>query len=289
MTSENVKSIYDEYGQIPLNFRQKSVIQVISGWNNITNKHIKCVKTILKCIKNVLYNPFEDRFRKIKLSNKKMQKLIFNVNGGIKLFYRAGFEKKTNDNNEDIIVIEPPNTSEQLEQLTEILIVLKYTLDKWEYNANNTTNNGNAKKKFKFELEDTLKINRNNFFKGNDILKVKEFKDNVQASNDPNVSYNSQIRYNYFGKSIQVLLNKGKLNFNYSNDNFLNTGLDDFDTCDIGGLLTMECLTNVYDDDDEFLNLILAQDIVVNDDQKNEVLSSYNNAVKMANNQGMIS
>merc|ERR1719295_2331529 len=97
----------DGYSDMPLNVRQQNAISVINQWNPVQDLHIKCVKTAITVIRNVLYKPQHDKYLKLRLNQSKVKQVIVNVKGGVKLLKLAGFSQSTVDN-EPVLIIERP-------------------------------------------------------------------------------------------------------------------------------------------------------------------------------------
>ena len=65
---------------------------------------LACLATIRKLLSNVVSQPLESKFRKIKLGNKAVKEKILSVEGGVEVLVAAGFELCSDTEEGDIMV-----------------------------------------------------------------------------------------------------------------------------------------------------------------------------------------
>lgn len=66
------------------------------------------METLNKYLRNILSNPSEEKFRKIRLSNKVFQEKVYGMEGAIEFLESAGFVKESltvNDEQEEFLVM----------------------------------------------------------------------------------------------------------------------------------------------------------------------------------------
>mmetsp|Transcript_40018 Transcript_40018/g.55617 ORF Transcript_40018/g.55617 Transcript_40018/m.55617 type:complete len:173 (-) Transcript_40018:120-638(-) len=56
-----------------------------------------CVKTLLKIIQNIIRNPTDGKFRKVRTSNEAIKMKVLNVKGGLEFLVEIGFRKHVVD------------------------------------------------------------------------------------------------------------------------------------------------------------------------------------------------
>ncbi|XP_067130434.1 UBX domain-containing protein 6 [Centruroides vittatus] len=97
---------------------------IIKSCNKDREKVKIGVDTICKYFKNIIDNPEEEKYRKIKMSNKIFQERIVTLEGSWDFFISAGFQQETlekDDAKEDYLVFPKDNTTDTLEMATDIL------------------------------------------------------------------------------------------------------------------------------------------------------------------------
>ena len=265
--SKGTKQQSDGYGDMPLNTRQQNAVSIIKQWYPVTQDHAKCVKTLITVISNVLYYPTESKYQKLRLSKPKLQKVIVNIVGGIKLLKLAGFQESKEDNGEKILCIESPTTIEEFEQLTDIWLVLLKTQYLWGINPDKNAPKGTPLPT-QFTIPNTIKYAMNQFFETNEIAKSTEFQELVKNSNNPNLSPTALERYTYFAKAIKLLIAADTDFFNLDAKH----GLNDIDASDVAALIVSEILCGYYDEDAAYTNLILAEDLRIIAEKEKEFM-----------------
>ena len=267
--SQGGKSKNDDsgYGDMPLNTRQSNAVSIIKQWSPVTQDHAKCVKTAITVISNVLYNPKETKYQKLRLSKPKVKKVIVDIIGGVKILKLAGFEQKTEDNGEKVLTIESPTTIEEFEQLTDIWLVLLKTQYLWGINPDKNAPKGTPLPS-KFTIPNTIKYSMSKFFETNETAKSTEFQELVKNSNNPNLSPTSLERYTYFAKAIKLLIAADSDFFSMDAKH----GLNDIDVSDVGALIVSEILCGYYDEDASYTNLILAEDLRIMAEKEKEFM-----------------
>ena len=246
----------DGYSDMPLNTRQQNAVSVIKAWSPVQAQHRKCIKTAIQIIKNVLYKPKQEKFQKLRLNKPKVKQAIVDVKGGIKLLKLAGFTQKSENDGQKILCIEAPSTIEELEQLTDIWLILLRTQYNLGVNPDPNAPKGAALPK-QFSIPNSIQPKMKSFFESNEVTQSSEFQKLLKASN---VAANALERYNHFGKAIKLLLSSSDSSFNFF-DLESEHGLNDFDASDVAAMLISEILCGYFDEDESLNNLILAEDL----------------------------
>lgn len=95
---------------------------------NLPDKANACTETLAKYIENIVQNPTEEKYRKIRLSNRIFCERVRDVEGGVEFLIGAGFTEQTIDDEKFLI-----HSGDDLDQLPELLDALrtaeKITLD----------------------------------------------------------------------------------------------------------------------------------------------------------------
>lgn len=87
---------------------------------NLKDKAELCIETLSKYLENILNSPDEEKFRKIRLSNRIFCDRVRGVEGGYDFLIGAGFEEQTIDGEPFLIF-----TCDSLDHLPELLDALK--------------------------------------------------------------------------------------------------------------------------------------------------------------------
>lgn len=74
------------------------------------------VKIVAKLLGNLLQDPSQDKFKKVKLSNKTIQAKVVSVPGAVDLLVAAGFARVPDEDGEDTLCYFGAETSPELEQ-----------------------------------------------------------------------------------------------------------------------------------------------------------------------------
>ena len=75
---------------------------------------LACLTTIGKVLGNVVDQPLEDKFRKIKLGNKAVRERILSVAGGVEVLVAAGFAHADGDEGEGDILVHAKSGENQV-------------------------------------------------------------------------------------------------------------------------------------------------------------------------------
>ena len=73
-----------------------------------------CLTTIGKILGNVVNQPLEEKFRKVKLNNKAMREKILSVSGGLEVLITAGFSQAVGEGDEGDILLHFKTRENQL-------------------------------------------------------------------------------------------------------------------------------------------------------------------------------
>lgn len=95
---------------------------------NTPDRAEDCIETIKKYLNNIIANPSEEKFQKIRMSNRIYSEKVANIEGSFEFMQAAGFNEQVMDDGEHYLVWNP-------DCLTE-LHKLHEALGKYEKNAN---------------------------------------------------------------------------------------------------------------------------------------------------------
>ena len=102
---------------------------MIHTMNKDPDKVKTCIETLCKYLDNIISNPTEEKFHKIRLNNKAFQERISPLSGTEEFLQAAGFHIKQlpgpNDGNENFYVMDPEfaKDSDRLKSIKEVLFV----------------------------------------------------------------------------------------------------------------------------------------------------------------------
>lgn len=88
---------------------------------NTLDRAEDCIETIKKYLNNIIANPFEDKFHKIRMSNRIFNEKVANVEGSMEFMQAAGFVEQQMDDGEKYLVWSSNFPIEMLIQLHEAL------------------------------------------------------------------------------------------------------------------------------------------------------------------------
>uniref|UniRef100_T1I3V8 UBX domain-containing protein n=2 Tax=Rhodnius prolixus TaxID=13249 RepID=T1I3V8_RHOPR len=94
---------------------------------NQSSESMKCIETLCTILQNIISNPLEEKFKKIRITNKVFQEKVFKTIGAVEFLESIGFVKQTmNSNyeeNEDYYYVYPNNIPDcnHLEQMLDLL------------------------------------------------------------------------------------------------------------------------------------------------------------------------
>lgn len=92
---------------------------------NTKTKAEQCIETLSKYLENILQNPAEEKYRKIRTSNRIFVERVKSVEGGYDFLIGAGFVEQELDNETYLIYVE--ENSENINQLQELLDALHHS------------------------------------------------------------------------------------------------------------------------------------------------------------------
>ena len=87
---------------------------------NTLDKAEDCIETLKKYLQNIINNPSEEKFQRIRMSNRIFTEKVANVEGSLEFLKAAGFQEQICDG-ENFLVWSPDFPTEILVQLTEAL------------------------------------------------------------------------------------------------------------------------------------------------------------------------
>lgn len=87
---------------------------------NVKEKAEACTETLSKYIENVVNNPDDEKYRKIKLTNRIFCERVRGVEGGYEFLVGAGFDEQTIDDEAFLIY-----SKDEIDQLPELLDALR--------------------------------------------------------------------------------------------------------------------------------------------------------------------
>ncbi|XP_065200657.1 UBX domain-containing protein 6 [Planococcus citri] len=99
---------------------------IIRNCNKNPDKIAMCVDTLNKYLRNIVSNPVEEKFRKIRLSNKVFQDKVAGMEGAMEFLEAAGFVKESltvNDELEEFLVM-PAEKSADIDMLESLMDAL---------------------------------------------------------------------------------------------------------------------------------------------------------------------
>jgi UBX domain-containing protein 6 len=88
---------------------------------NVLDRAEDCIETIKKYLNNIVANPSEEKFHKIRTSNRIFSEKVANVEGAFEFMQAAGFSEQIMDDGEKYLVWSPDFPIEMLTQLHEAL------------------------------------------------------------------------------------------------------------------------------------------------------------------------
>lgn len=74
--------------------RSLTAVLMIHSLNKNRDKVEQCVKTIHRMFENIINNPSEEKYRRVKIESRAFQEKIKDVEGGLELLLAAGFENQ---------------------------------------------------------------------------------------------------------------------------------------------------------------------------------------------------
>lgn len=88
---------------------------------NTLDRAEDCIETIKKYLNNIIANPSEEKFQKIRMSNRIYTEKVANVEGSLEFMQAAGFREQVLDDGEHYLIWSPDFPTELLIQLHEAL------------------------------------------------------------------------------------------------------------------------------------------------------------------------
>lgn len=88
---------------------------------NTLDRAEDCIETIKKYLNNIISNPNEEKFQKIRMSNRIFSEKVANIEGAKEFMQAAGFTEQTMDDGEKYLVWSKDFPIEMLIQLHEAL------------------------------------------------------------------------------------------------------------------------------------------------------------------------
>jgi UBX domain-containing protein 6 len=101
--------------------RALTSILMIFSLNKNKDKVEQCVRTIRRMFENIINNPSEEKYRRVKIESRAFQDKIKEVEGGLELLLAAGFENQdieTAPGQVEKFLIFPEEKLGEIEQLT---------------------------------------------------------------------------------------------------------------------------------------------------------------------------
>ncbi|CAG0879137.1 unnamed protein product [Darwinula stevensoni] len=105
--------------------RALTAVLIIHTLNRNEEKVKQCVSTLLKILDNIIQDPSEPKYRKIRVQNKAFQEQVASMEGTIDFLFGAGFEEQQlphQDATEAFYVFPPEGNIDTLKMLREALI-----------------------------------------------------------------------------------------------------------------------------------------------------------------------
>lgn len=101
--------------------RSLTAVLMIHSLNKNRDKVEQCVKTIHRMFENIINNPSEEKYRRVKIESRAFQEKIKDVEGGLELLLAAGFENQdieTTPGQVEKFLVFPEEKLADIEQLT---------------------------------------------------------------------------------------------------------------------------------------------------------------------------
>lgn len=93
---------------------------------NTKDKATACIDTLKKYLENIIQHPDEEKYRKIRMSNRVFSEKVQPVEGALDFLIGAGF-LETNIDNEPFLIYSDDNTTGGIDALAELLEALSHS------------------------------------------------------------------------------------------------------------------------------------------------------------------